>query len=185
MFDNSKIIDHILEAEGWPKYTNHPADKGGPTKGGITLRTLRSVQPAAAINDLKLLTEDKARQIYETQYIISPGFAMIKDDLLRWQVVDAGILSGPFQATKWLQEVVKAARDIKIDGVFGPKTAQAVNLLEPHSTGLRFAANRGRGLMRIVSDNPSQSVWAAGWMNRCMSFVLLEAARADEVKGAF
>ena len=35
-----QVITDILRREGWPKYTNRAADKGGPTKGGITLETL-------------------------------------------------------------------------------------------------------------------------------------------------
>nr|WP_222532573.1 glycosyl hydrolase 108 family protein [Azospirillum sp. 412522] len=34
------IIDTILRREGWPRYTDRPSDRGGPTKGGITLATL-------------------------------------------------------------------------------------------------------------------------------------------------
>ena len=34
------IIDALLNVEGWPQYTNRPSDKGGPTKGGITLPAL-------------------------------------------------------------------------------------------------------------------------------------------------
>ena len=36
----TEIIDDVLEAEG-SKYTNDPADPGGPTRWGITLKTLR------------------------------------------------------------------------------------------------------------------------------------------------
>ena len=173
--NNTEIVNHILQAEGWPAYTNHAADRGGPTKGGITLKTLRSIHPAASIDDLKKLSEAEARNIYETQYIISPGFGAIRDDLLRWQVVDAGILSGPHRATIWLQE----AADADADGVLGPKTITAVNARSAHSVALRFCAARARGLMRIVSTDRQQAIWAAGWMNRCMSFLELEASRAD------
>ena len=40
MTDN-EIVDEILRREGWPKYTNLAADRGGPTKGGITLGAWR------------------------------------------------------------------------------------------------------------------------------------------------
>ena len=32
------LITEIMKAEGWDKYTNDPADRGGPTKWGITLK---------------------------------------------------------------------------------------------------------------------------------------------------
>lgn len=32
------IIDNILCREGWPRYAGRSSDRGGPTKGGSTLR---------------------------------------------------------------------------------------------------------------------------------------------------
>lgn len=173
--NNDSIVDHILQSEGWPTFTNHPKDRGGPTKGGITLKTLRSYggRPAATEADLRNLTEAEARKIYENSYITAPGFALIRDDLLRFQVVDAGVLSGPSRATSWLQEVV----GVTIDGRMGSVTAAAVNSGNAHSIALKFCAARARGLMRIVSKDHTQAVWASGWMNRAMSFLDREAAR--------
>jgi|SRR5215216_487966 len=178
---NEFIVDHLLQAEGWPAFTDHAADRGGPTKGGITLDTLRSYgrRPAATVGDLRNLPEAAAREIYERSYIIAPGFAMVFDDLLRWQIVDAGALSGQTRASRWLQE----AAGITVDGKLGPHTAAAVNAADPHVIALRLCAARARGLMRIVSADRSQSVWAAGWMNRCMSFLDREAARQQAAKG--
>jgi lysozyme family protein len=173
--NNGSIVDHILHSEGWPTFTNHPQDRGGPTKGGITLKTLQSYgnRPSATEADLRNLTEVEARKIYEKSYIIAPGFALIKDDLLRFQVVDAGVLSGTSRATRWLQEVVGAV----VDGRMGPVTASAVNSGDAHTIALKFCAARARGLMRIVSKDPSQAVWASGWMNRAMGFLDREADR--------
>ena len=44
-------LEKILEREGWPKYTDHPDDRGGPTKGGITLGTLRSWRGQIRLGD--------------------------------------------------------------------------------------------------------------------------------------
>ena len=70
------IIDTILRREGWPRYTNRPSDRGGPTKGGITLATLASwrKRPVTA-TDVAALDEAEVRAIYRARYIEEPGFA--------------------------------------------------------------------------------------------------------------
>jgi lysozyme family protein len=169
------IVGHLLKAEGWPAYTDHPADRGGPTKGGITLATLREHRggPVSAA-DLRALGEDEARAIYFQRYLKGPGFDGIGDELLRWQAVDAGVLSGPSRAARWLQE---AAGVVPADGKVGPKTLAAVNGQDAHRVSLRLCAARTRGLMRIVAGDATQAVWAAGWANRALSFLDKEAAR--------
>ena len=72
---DDEIIDSIEVSEGWPKYTDHPDDKGGPTKGGITLATLEHWrQRPCDKEDLKQLDRHEARQIYQKMFIDDPGF---------------------------------------------------------------------------------------------------------------
>lgn len=172
---NQAIVDHILKSEGWPKYGNDPNDRGGPTKGGITLGTLQDFRGrAVGVEELQNLTEAEAREIYEWRYIVTPKFDQIADDLLRLQVVDAGVLSGPGRAVQWLQE----AAGVAIDAALGPRTLAAVAAQPAHAVALRFAAARIAGLARIVSRDPSQSKFVLGWMNRATSFLTHEATRA-------
>ncbi len=169
------IVSYLLEAEGWPEYTDRSADRGGPTKGGITLATLREHRgTVASAADLRALGEDEARAIYFRRYLAGPGFDGIRDDLLRWQVVDAGVLSGPSRAARWLQEAAGVA---PADGKVGPKTLAAVNSQDAHRVALRLCAARTRGLMRIVAGDATQAVWASGWANRALSFLDKEASR--------
>lgn len=171
---NDPIVDHILESEGWPKYTNHAADRGGPTKGGITIATLREYRGrSVTVQELQKLGESEARQIYSKRYITDHGFDKIKDELLRWQVVDAGVLSGQTRAARWLQEAAGA----DVDGRVGPNTLASVNGQNPHVLAIRFCAIRTRALMRLVTNDPTQAVWAAGWANRATSFLDKEALR--------
>lgn len=174
------ILDETLEAEGWPKFTNHPADRGGPTRGGITLATLREWRgKPVTVDDVRNLTEAEARAIYTARYVTGPHLERIVDSLLRWQVVDAGILSGPKRAVEWLQEV---AGGLKVDGHLGPITATRVNSLSPHWLGVRYAARRTRFLASIVASNPTQARWLNGWTNRATAFLDREADRFRDLR---
>jgi lysozyme family protein len=81
---DARIVAELLKSEGWPRYTNSSADKGGPTRGGITLTTLREWRRATVtVADLKALTQDEAEAIYRERYIVRPRFNEIRDELLR------------------------------------------------------------------------------------------------------
>ena len=165
------LIDDIINREGG--YVDHPADRGGPTKYGITLTTLTEwrgepVTPA----DVEALTIDEARRIYQARYIVRPRFNQIEDERLRAQIVDAAVLHGPYRAARWLQR----AAGVTIDGVVGPQTLRAVNGADAGALGRRFAAHRIRKIGRILSADHSQAVFAAGWLNRATRFLLDERA---------
>ena len=63
------IIDGILDAEG-RVYTNRAADRGGPTKFGITIKTLSNWRGRVAdAREVELLSEAEPRSIYRKQNI--------------------------------------------------------------------------------------------------------------------
>lgn len=183
MGSNDFIIRHIMETEGWPRYTDHPHDRGGATKGGITRRTLADWRGEPVSKQaLRKLSRGEGSRIYRERYIQNPGFDQIRDDLLRWQVVDAGVLHGPKRATRWLQAVIGT---LDVDGIFGPATAKAVAAADPRRVALRFAVMRIRFLGRLLNRNAKarrdgksgrdQALFAEGWLNRATRFVNLEA----------
>ncbi|HYF88963.1 glycoside hydrolase family 108 protein [Azospirillum sp.] len=168
-----RIIDETLRREGWPRYTDHPADRGGPTKGGITLATLTRWRGRPCIaRDVEALDEAEVRLIYRTRYVLAPGYGGIKDPQLQALVVDCAVLYGEDDASPWLQQ---AASDlgaaIKVDGKVGPKTIAAVNALDPGKLRHRICAARLRKMGRVITDKPSQAAFAAGWSNRLAEFV--------------
>lgn len=184
------ILEEILDREGWPKYTNNPDDRGGPTRGGITLETLRGWRKSRAVtaSDVANLSKDEAKAIYRHRYIDGPGYDGIKDELLRRQVIDCGVLHGPGRASLWLQHAAIAeGAEIKADGAVGPKTLAAVNALDPHKLALRLSGQRIRFLGSIINSNyharkagrtrQDQASFALGWMRRATDFVDLEAGR--------
>lgn len=159
-----EIITDILKAEGWDTYTNHPADRGGPTKWGITLQAWRDYNGNPALSEFAVqgITEAEARLFYHREYIVEPGFNRITDEFLMSLVVDAAVNHGTKQSAKWLQRAVGA----KQDGVVGPKTLEAVNSKDSIETALKFLAYRVKFYGYLVTRRPSQAVFAHGWNNR-------------------
>jgi lysozyme family protein len=109
-------------------YVNVKTDKGGPTKYGITQKTLSGkLGRKATIEDVKKLTLDDATEIYIPSYWIPAGGDLLPKGL-DYAVFDAGVMSGANRAVRWLQEVLAKAGlyDGKIDGWVGTGTVGAV-----------------------------------------------------------
>ncbi len=176
------IIDTILRREGWPRYTDRPSDRGGPTKGGITLATLASwrKRPVTAA-DVAALDEAEVRTIYRARYIEEPGFAGIGDAALRALVIDSGVNHGPARAGTWLQEAVNdlAGRPVlKVDGAVGPKTLAAVNGADAAGLWRSVFAQRMRFYGQLITGDARKrgrteddALNAAGWLNRLAEFM--------------
>lgn len=161
-----EIIDDILRREG--SYIDHPDDRGGPTNHGITIKTLSDWRGRpATIDDVKKLTEVEAREIYRECYIIAPRLHKVIDDKVRALAVDCAVNHGPKQAVKLLQ---LAAR-VFPDGDLGPKTESAISCMDPAVLYRRLCAARVRFYGQIITKDPSQSVFAAGWTNRIAEFI--------------
>lgn len=104
-------------------YSNHPKDPGGPTKFGITHRTLAAARgvPSVSAAQVKALTKDEAAEIYRAGY----WGAIRGDDLPRgldYAALDFAVHSGPAQAVKELQRLV----GVTADGIMGPQTLAAI-----------------------------------------------------------
>lgn len=163
----STVIDEVILREG-DRYTNHPSDRGGPTKYGITQRTLSAYrgQPVTP-EDVENLTVTEARNVYFALYVRSPGFSKIINDDIMGLAVDCGVLHGTDRTIRWLQKIV----GVKQDGILGPVTADAINRFDKKSLYNALISERVRFIGSIITRDPSQAVFAAGWLNRAMSFL--------------
>lgn len=164
---DAQIIDAIEKNEGWPKYSNRADDLGGPTKGGITLATLRAWRNDARLTaaDLRQLERPEARAIY--QFMFLQPFAAITDPALRHYLIDLGVLRGPRKAAIMLQDVVGAR---PADGWIGPKTVKAIAPYKRHVL-IMLIGSRFTHIEQRVRENPTQEWARNGWRNRNGSFL--------------
>lgn len=182
------LITGILKREGWDTYTDHPADRGGPTKWGITLDSLRAWRgdPTLGAADVQALTEAQASSYYEHVHIIAPGFDRVVDEHLRELLIDAGVNHGPRHPIKWAQW----AAEVKQDGVLGPISLAAINAAAPLELFLWVCAFRVRLYGRLTSQDSKlkaarasgyrlQAEFTSGWCNRVAEFLESAARRIE------
>ncbi len=163
---HDETIDAVLRREGG--FVDHPADRGGPTKYGVTQDTLSAWRGAPATPaDVAGISTAEARRIYKKLYIQDPRFDRIDDERLRMLVVDCAVNHGVGWATRRLQEAVGA----DVDGVVGPLTLSAVNAADPAAVYRRLLAARCRFYGRLIANDPSQAAFAAGWTARLAEFI--------------
>ena len=161
------ILADILQREGWPAYTDDSRDRGGPTKGGITMRTLEAWRGRRCTRkELRTLGEDEALRILKRRYVEANGINRLDRLPIQAQVVDSAVLSGPYLSILDLQ---KALGIVVVDGICGPKTTRAC-VDAADDLPVRLAVIRALRLARHVTKNPDQLCYLNGWLSRALSF---------------
>lgn len=152
--------------------TDHPADRGGKTKYGITAATAAR----HGIADVATITVDEAVQIYYTDYWRAAGCERIKSKYIAAELFDTAVLSGSGASGRFLQlayNVLFAGPSsvgaLKVDGVVGAVTAAKVNAMLPKWEKAILNAMTGEQynhFRQIVAANPSQQVFLRGWVGK-------------------
>lgn len=104
-------------------YSNVKTDSGGPTKYGVTHKTLAAHRGVASVSadQVKALTLKEAEEIYRKGYWTQSGGDILPVGL-DYAAFDFGVNSGPAKAVKTLQTLV----GVPADGSAGPVTLAAV-----------------------------------------------------------
>ena len=164
-------IDELIAREAG--YVDHPADRGGPTKYGITLATLMAWRSApVTAEDVKALTVEEARLIYLSMY--ATGLERIEHhpDLYRF-MLDISVMSGTRTAIRLLQIVANGLMGtaLVVDGVLGPATAAVIDQASIPTLIQALVTARVPALIRLVERDPSQLVFLEGWVVRTLAFL--------------
>ena len=123
------LIAEVIDREGG--YVSHPADRGGPTRYGITEAVARANGYAG---DMRALPRETAVAIYRRLYWQRPGYDRVgeKAPRLAAELFDTAVNMGPDTATGFLQRALNALNrngrdygDIAVDRRIGPATLAA------------------------------------------------------------
>ena len=139
-------------------YVNHKLDPGGMTNLGVTKRAWESyVSREVTEAEMRALTPAIVKPFYKKMY-----WDKIRgDDLpsgVDFAAYDYAVNSGVNKASKTLQEIAGAVPD----GIIGPKSLVAINLVPPDEMVDAICMMRLEFLKRL----PRWDVFGKGWSTR-------------------
>jgi lysozyme family protein len=156
--NRARVLELIFGHEG--RYSNHPADPGGPTMYGITAVTLgkaRKLGRAATVAEVKALTLGEAHDILSKQYLDPVKFDALPSGL-DYAVADFSVNSGPAQAVKTLQRVLGVDRD----GAIGVNTLDAIGKQPIGRLIIQYQSAR----LAFMKGLSNWSSFGKGWTTR-------------------
>lgn len=173
-----KMITSIIRREGG--FVDHPSDRGGPTKYGITQETLTFWREnPCSIEDVKCLKESEAREIYRISYYEVPGISLLPEKIQPF-MFDSCVNHGAYKAIILLQNAINRLQQpnpyswhtaqLRQDGIIGHRTASAAQEFIDNAA-LYLLINRRKEFYReIVHEDPTQKVFLNGWLRRLTEF---------------
>lgn len=175
MTDIDRLIDDVIVREGG--YSDHPADRGGATRWGITEAVARR---EGYTGSMRALPRDIAVAIYRRLYWVRPGLDGIAllAPLLAAELFDGGVNMGPPVAVGFLQRALNALNrgasdypDLALDGAIGPATLSALTaflkLRGRNGEAVlvkAVRALRGERYIGLAERRPANEAFLYGWL---------------------
>ncbi|MHA6723359.1 glycoside hydrolase family 108 protein [Sphingomonas sp. RS2018] len=173
--DITTLIDDVIGREGG--YSDHPADRGGPTRWGVTERVARA---HGYSGDMRQFPRATAVSIYRRMYWLRPSYDRIANhaSLVAAELFDTGVNMGPAVATGFLQRALNALNrgqsdfaDVAQDGKIGPATLAALTAyLKRRAPGgepvllKAIEALQGERYIHLAETRPANEAFLYGWI---------------------
>jgi len=169
------LIDQLIAREGG--YVDHPADRGGATRYGITAGVARANGYHGSMRDLP---ETVAARIYEQVYWRLPGLDRVaaRAPRLAAELFDIGVNMGVEVAIGFLQRALNALNrrgtdypDLALDRAIGARTLGALDALLAirGKAGERVLvkavdALQGERYVALAEHRPANEAFLYGWL---------------------
>ncbi|WP_298400435.1 glycoside hydrolase family 108 protein [Sphingobium sp.] len=169
------LIAEVITREGG--YSDHPADRGGPTNMGITQAVARA---NGYYGDMQALPRKLAESLYRRLYWDQPGYGFVAET--SWKIAaelfDTAVNMGVATATGFLQRALNALNrnqqdypDLKIDRLLGARTLGALRTFralrgESSDAVLLKAieALQGERYIALAESRPANEAFLYGWL---------------------
>ncbi len=169
------LINKAIALEG--DYSNHPADRGGPTRWGVTEAVARAHGYAG---DMRHFPREDAAAIYKRRYWLRPAFDRIAEHApdIAAELFDTGINMGPGTASGFLQRALNALnrderdyQDISVDQIIGRETLCALEIFLRKRSAKGEAvllkaieALQGARYIELAEKRPANQAFLYGWL---------------------
>ncbi len=171
MADYKKCIPVIIAAEG--KYSNDPADSGGPTKWGVCLTFAKDTgdlelidkngDKRITIDDIKKLTIEDASEIFKKYFWDKFKLDDEESNKKALVIFDISVNHGLANAGMMMQRALnKMGNNLVVDKKVGPKTLSALHAADPDEFCDEILKVRENFYHKIVANRPSQKVFLKG-----------------------
>ena len=151
-----KIHRMLMKHEGG--FVNDPADLGGATKFGVTLRTLREYRKKdVTLQDVRDLTYGEARNIARDLYW-KPLRCDVLPDGVDYSVFDCGYLHGVRNGRVWLRE----AAGLEGDGPLSDEIVALISAADP----VKICQSLRDAREARMRSRPNASRFLRGWLRR-------------------
>lgn len=173
--DVAATIEALIEREAG--YVDHPRDRGGPTRWGVTEHVARAHGYEGPMRDLP---RETAHDIYLERYWSGPQFDLValRSEAVAEELLDTGVNMGPQVATRFLQRTLNVLNrnavawpDIRVDGDVGRMTLFAIDefIRARGRAGIAVLckalnALQGERYIAIAEADPTQEEFVYGWL---------------------
>lgn len=162
-----QAFDFLLKDEG-TKYTDNPADSGGPTKFGITLKAFQAyIEQDVSPDQIESLTVDEAKKFYFDTFWKQLSCEKVEQLGIAVSLLDFGVLYGPGTAAMLAQRALNiCGHTLKFDGILGEESVSMLNTVNQEDFLCAFHSLILKRIDFIIASSPKNEVFRAGWTSR-------------------
>ncbi|HZF43346.1 MAG TPA: glycosyl hydrolase 108 family protein [Sphingomonadaceae bacterium] len=173
--DIDLLIEDLIGREGG--YSNHPADRGGATRWGVTEAVARAHGYAGA---MRHLPREEAAAIFRRSYWLRPGLDRVamRAPRVAAELFDTGVNMGAETAVGFLQRALNALNRGARDYPDVPGTGRVDAATEKALDGFMRARGRtgetvllkaiealqGERYLRLAEKRPANEAFLYGWL---------------------
>ena len=169
MADVKKLAPFIQRWEGG--FVDDPDDLGGATNMGVTIATYKVYRKRKGlseptVDDLKHLSNNEWIDILKSLY-----WDKWKADQIKSQSVANILVDWVWASGNYGIKIPQQLLNVKVDGIVGPKTLEAVNSRDPRELFDMIKIARFDFIEDICRKRPANNKFKRGWLNRINDFI--------------